>query len=110
MPTVAGAVLAVLAIAATSLVCKRRRSRALQLTPSLSGLPTTLRPPVYKQVTGDTSYQHAYYHRIPIQISAEPSHVRTMALELRSAPAALLKLSRSSGLLIAAPACLQRTH
>jgi hypothetical protein len=57
--------LAVLAIAATSLACKRRRSRAQQLTPSFSGLPTTLRPQVYKQVTGDMSYQHAYYHRIP---------------------------------------------
>ncbi len=55
--TVAGVMAAVLAALVAFVACKQRRSAKgflpgrPQAKPSLSGLPTTLRPSVYKQVT-----------------------------------------------------------
>lgn len=54
MSAVAGALLAVAAAIAGLYVRKRRRSiftGGPQQKPSMSGLPTTLRPAVYKQVS-----------------------------------------------------------
>ena len=54
--SVAGVMVAVLAALAAFVACKRRRSATgclpgrPQAKPDLSGLPTTLRPSVYKQV------------------------------------------------------------
>ena len=54
--TVAGVLAAAVAALAAFVACKRRRSAKAflpgrpQAKPSLSGLPTTLRPSVYKQV------------------------------------------------------------